>query len=419
MCLHTFIMKYSVKFFLEKRNQDNDVLPIRLRVTYAKNRMEYYTGKRCKETQWDIKTGRLRRNQVAPDGSTTTNFNNDLDAIKVAVDGLLKLYDANNELPTPSALRDDLKKKLGRKVKILTENEGFFDRFDQYMKDAPLSPGRKKHIKTTYNKIKEFNADMTFDKLDVQFLTNFQNYLLGDCNLSKNTVISELRRLRAFLGYSINHGWTVNYPFKSFTIDQESFGDPVFITVEERDKLYNATIENQSLARVRDIFVFQCLIGCRVGDLVKLKKSNVIDGFIEYIASKTKDDKTRVARIPLTDKAKAILSKYDMPGDQLLPFISEQKYNKYIKDLFKLDNIKIIRIVTVADPKTRMSVQKSIADIASSHMARRVFIGSLHRKGIKNEIIASMSGHTNDSKAFARYYNIDKEDQREAMKAIE
>jgi len=295
----------------------------------------------------------------------------------------------------------------------------FFDRFKQYIEDAPVSAGRKKHLWTTYNKSKSFKPETTLENLDVQYLTDFQNFLLGDCNLSKNTVISELRRLRAFYGYAIKHGWTYNYPFKSFSIGAESFGDPIFITVEERDKLFNATIESDRLSRVRDLFVFQCLIGCRVGDLIKLKKSNIVNGCVEYIAAKTKDEKTRVARIPLTSKAKEILSRYNLENGDLLPYITDQKYNEYIKELFKLKGIEINRIVTIADPKTRQSKQISIAEVASSHMARRVFVGSLHRKGVKNEIIASMSGHTKDSKAFSRYYNIEQQDQEVAMKLIE
>ncbi len=422
-------MKYSVKFYPERRNGKIENVPVRLSVTYPSNRMEYYTGKRCniaddpKKSQWDIETSRLKKNQIAPDGSTSSKFNSDLDEIKVTIDSLFKLYDATNVNPTPEQLRNDLKTKLGKEEKKeqepTPETVGFFNRFDQYIRDAPLSDGRKKHLKVTRKKVKKFNPGTTFDNLDVQYLTDFQNHLINKCNLGKNTCISELRRLRAFLGYAIGHDWTTNYPFKKFSIGAETFGDPVFITVEERDILYNAKIDDETLARVRDIFVFQCLIGCRVGDLTKLKKSNIIDGCIEYIASKTRDDKTRVARIPLTEKAKAILAKYDLQDGQILPFISDQKYNEYIKDLFKLDSVKLTRMVTVADPKTRMNVQKSIADVASSHMARRVFVGGLHRKGIKNETIASMSGHAENSRAFSRYYNIDKEDQKEAMKAIE
>ena len=90
-----------------------------------------------------------------------------------------------------------------------------------------------------------------------------------------------------------------------------------------------------------------------------------------------------------------------------------------MKELFKDKSVEITRIVTIPDPKTRENKQVSIADIATSHMARRVFVGGLHRKGVKNEIIASMSGHTKDSKAFSRYYNINQQDQEQAMKLIE
>lgn len=411
-------MKYSVKFFLEKRKQENEVFPVRLRVTYSKNRMEYYTGKRCKAKQWDVKVGRMKRNQIAPDGFTSTDFNNDLDAIKVAVDELFKVYDANKIMPSTTKLRNELKQKLGRTEKQ-QEKEGFFDRFDQYIKDVPVSSGLKRHLKSTRKKVFTFNSKTTFDIVNSQYLTDFKRFLIKNQNLGKNTVISQLRRFRAFFGWAIKKGWTSNYPFKNFEIGSESFGDPVFLTMEERDMLFSANIKNESLSKVRDIFVFQCMIGCRVGDLVKLKKSNVIDGFVEYIAGKTKDNRPRIVRVPLTSKAKTIINKYELPDGRLLPFISAQKYNEYIKELFKLKNIAINRLVTVVDPKTRESKQVKLCDIASSHMARRTFIGNLHRKNIKNSVIASMSGHAENSRAFNRYFNIDKEDQKSAIKTIE
>ena len=409
-------MKYSIKFYPEKRKEIVENVPVMLSVTYSRQRMFYYTGLRCDVKQWDIENSKFKRNQLFPNGKTSTEFNNELIEISKAVNDLFKVYEVEKVIPTVDQLRSDLKQKLGKAIKQ-QEQTGFFERFKQYIKDAPLSEGRKKHLNTTYNKVEKFNSGTTFEKLDVQYLTDFQNYLLNDCKISKNTAISELRRLRAFYGYANKHSWTASYPFKSFSIDTESFGDPVFITVEERDKLFSAYIPNASLSRIRDIFVFQCFIGCRVGDLVKLKKSNIVDGCIEYIAAKTKDDKTRVARVPLSEKANAILSKYNLPNGELLPFLTDQRYNVYLKELFHY--VGITRMVTIADPNTRESVQVSIADIASSHMARRVFVGSLHRKGVKNEIIASMSGHVENSKAFSRYYNINKEDQEKAMRLIE
>jgi integrase len=181
--------------------------------------------------------------------------------------------------------------------------------------------------------------------------------------------------------------------------------------------LFNAEIEDTGLSVVRDVFIFQCFIGCRYGDLMRLKRSNIINGCIQYIASKTRSEKPRVARVPVTEKAMVILSRYDLSDGRLLPFITLRHYNKFLKKLFLL--VDLTRIVTLADKKTQIDIQVPICDLASSHMARRVFIGGLHKKNVKNEIIASMSGHVENSKAFSRYYDIDQEDQEQAMGLIQ
>jgi len=410
-------MNYSVKFYPEKRKDIDFNVPVMLSVTYSRQRMFYYTGLRCDVKQWDTQESRLKRNQISLNDQTSLEFNAELTKITKAVNDLFKVYEIREVLPSPAELREDLKSKLGKGETRETEKIDFFSRFDQYIKDAPLSLERKRHLKTIIKKIKSFNPNTSYENLDVQYLTDFHNHLLNVKLNSRNTAISDIKGLRAFYGHSNKHGWTVNYPFKSFSIDTESFGDPVFITVEERDKLYSADIQNEILSQVRDIFVFQCFIGCRVGDLLNLKKTNMVGHCIEYIASKTRDDKPRIARVPLSEKAKAILAKYDLPDGELLPFLSSHQYNINLKLLFK--SVGLTRMVTIADPNTRQTVQKSISDIASSHMARRVFIGNLHRKGVKNEIIASMSGHVENSKAFSRYYNINQEDQHNAIKLIE
>ncbi len=421
-------MKYSVKFYLEKRKDKKTGLPIEINVPiwscvfYSGNQVLYYTGKRCDLKQWDSGKMRLGKGYILPNGDTSTIFNAGINKVETAIDELFKAYEVENIIPDRARLRSDLNKLIKAKKAVTVEEvvsqKTFFERFKQYVDDAPLSYERKKHMQTTLNKITKFNQYTTFDIITTEYLTKFQNYLKDKCNLSENTTASELKRLRAFLSYCVKNKWLYTNPFSSFSIKAESYGDPVFITVEERDKLFSAEIDDPKLARIRDLFVFQCFIGCRVGDMIKLKKSSIVNDSIEYVAAKTKDEKPRTARIPLSEKAKLILSKYDFENGDLLPYITDQKYNVYLKELFKHKNVDITRIVTIADPKTRESKQISIADIASSHMARRVFVGGLHHLGVKNEIIASMSGHTANSKAFSRYYSINDEDRQKAIDLI-
>ena len=147
-----------------------------------------------------------------------------------------------------------------------------------------------------------------------------------------------------------------------------------------------------------------------------LQKSHVINSIISYIPRKTKEGKPVTVTVPLTAKAIEILFRYDLPDARLLPFISDQKYNDYIKELF--ESVGLIRIVTRQHPTTREPENIRLCDIASSHMARRTFVGGLFGK-IDSAVISSMSGHVANSKAFARYYDVSKELLRSAIDFIE
>ena len=311
-------MKYSVKFYLEKRKDKKSGLPIEMNVPvwssvfYSGIQVLYYTGKRCNLKQWDKGIMRMKKGYILPNGDSSTTFNADLNKIETSVDDLFKAYEVENVVPDRFRLRSDLdnliKSKKTIAIEEVTPQRTFFEYFKQYNDDAPLSPERKKHMNTTLNKVTKFNPYTTFEIITTEYLTKFQNYLKEKCNLSENTTASELKRLRAFLSYCVKNKWISINPFSAFSIKAESYGDPVFITVEERDKLFSAEIDDPKLARVRDLFVFQCFIGCRVGDMLKLKKSSIVNNSIEYVAAKTKDEKPRTARIPLSDKAKIILS---------------------------------------------------------------------------------------------------------------
>lgn len=140
---------------------------------------------------------------------------------------------------------------------------------------------------------------------------------------------------------------------------------------------------------------------------MRLTPANIINGYVEYIASKTKADRSDVIRVPLTQRAKDILEKYkDVEKDgKILPFISSQKYNVAIKKIFKTCGI--TRIVTVLNPTTGEEDQRPIDEIASSHLARRTFVGNLYKKVKDPNLVGALSGHKEGSRAFARYREID------------
>lgn len=93
--------------------------------------------------------------------------------------------------------------------------------------------------------------------------------------------------------------------------------------------MYNTDFSfDPALEKQRDVFVFQSLVGCRISDLYAMTRRSIINGAVEYIPRKTKDGRPVVVRVPLLKDALEILDRYkDLPGDAILPLISQQKYN--------------------------------------------------------------------------------------------
>lgn len=234
-----------------------------------------------------------------------------------------------------------------------------------------------------------------------------------------NTINALFNKLRAFFNWCLDNELTSNRPFKNFESKPDIYGTPFYITIEERNQLYNTKLKHRpQLAIQRDIFVFQCLIGCRISDLYKLTSNHIIQGAIEYIPQKTKEGRPLTVRVPLNTLAKEIISKYKNKADNtLFPFISEQKYNDAIKIMFL--EAGLTRPVTIINSLTNESEVRPLNEIASSHLARRTFVGNLYKQVKDPNLVGSLSGHKEGSKAFARYRDIDEDMKKDLVKLLE
>ena len=236
---------------------------------------------------------------------------------------------------------------------------------------------------------------------------------------SSNTMSDIFKKLRAFFKWCEDTGRIGSSPFHNFKIQGELYGTPVYLTQDEVNRVMNHNFSRYPhLARQRDIFVFQCNVGCRVGDLIRFRKDDVVNGEITYIPQKTRSERPQSVTVPLNSIAQGIVSKYSRKGgESLLPFISPQKYNVAIKQV--LQKAGITRTVVVLDPLTRSEKKVRICDVGSSHMARRTFAGNLYKKVKDPALVAALTGHKEGSKAFARYRAIDDDMKRELVEMLE
>lgn len=207
----------------------------------------------------------------------------------------------------------------------------FFDYVTDFIETRKTSEERKKGLRVLHRTLQRFEKYRkvsfnihTFDRL---LLDEFSRFLFDEhklCHLypeiyegmsdkqlpkerAQNTVSGSLSKLRAFFHWCINEKYTKNNPFDGYKIEAQTYGTPIYITKEERNIIFDCDLSKRpQLAIQRDIFVFQCLIGCRVGDLLRLTKSNVYNGVLSYIANKTKEDKPKTIQVPLSGKAKGV-----------------------------------------------------------------------------------------------------------------
>ncbi len=331
----------------------------------------------------------------------------------------------------------------------------FIDRYEQYLREYTMAQKSYDIYMPTLKKLKRYEAyKREIEGIDdfhlyVETITaddyhDFEEYIQSEHELFKEyadfysqfglkgvsvpkpmaivSITYMIRHLRTIHHWCIKHGYTTNKSCDQVSNPDPTLGTPIYITLEERDKIYHADLSKEcmSIRMARDFFMFQSLTGCRVGDLYKMTYDNIHDGVLTYIPHKTIGRLGASVDVPLNSKAKAILARNYTDGKKLFPHhavtSNTAALNKEIKRLFAICGI--TRMVTVRNPVTGADEQKPINEIASSHMARRTFIGNLYKKVKDPELICSMTGHTKGSRSFTRYREIDEDIRIELVNLI-
>lgn len=179
---------------------------------------------------------------------------------------------------------------------------------------------------------------MIGSKEAAKILNNFLDSIVAKIHKKQNALLNngepvtvEALRLKSdpFLGYSI-------------TVHET---DPIFLLEDELQKIIEKKFSVRRLELVRDMFVFSCYTGLAFIDVFNLTPKDIsigIDGRKWIITSRQKTD--GASHIPLLPPAMAILQKYsDNPvavnKGRLLPILSNQKMNAYLKEIADLSGV--------------------------------------------------------------------------------
>lgn len=401
-----YCKKGDVRFNLKKEKDKKVNLQIFMIFNFEGKRLRYYTGKRIDETKWDVENQKVKLGYYETDG-----INRHLKFLSSTVEQEYSSAKIKGERVTESNLRRILKEKE-HKVK----SKSVLDAFLAYLeaRKSELAHGTYKKYKTAHSKLNSFSEDtgylLDFDSIDLTFEEKFRDYLINESELTNNSIAKYFKIIKTFMNYATERGLNKSVEYQKFKV-RESEGDVIFLNWDELMTVYKHEFEDDKLDRVRDMFCFCCFTGLRFSDMQNLKPENIDEEFIHIKTLKTRADNF----IPLNKFSSAILKKY-LREDQerVFPQISNQKMNKYLKDVGKeaelTDKVEIVKFRGAE--RIDDIVEKHM--VLTSHIGRKTFITNALKRGMTREVIMDVTSH-NSHKAFKRYYKIVNEHKKSEM----
>ena len=422
-------IKRNIIFTLESRKKDGVLItenvPIRMRVNFTSKRIEFTTGYRIDAAKWDADKQRVKNGCSNKLKQSASEINASLLEYYTEIQSIFKRFEVEDVMPTPEQIKEAfnaLRKPVSEEPKPKKEALpcDFFQVFDDFVEDC----GRQNNwtdstfekFAAVKNHLTNFREGLTFEFFDERGLNDYVGYLRDVKEMRNTTIGKQLSFLKWFLRWAFKKGVHQNNAYDSYKPKLKSTQKKIiFLTWDELNRLREFKIPSnkQALERVRDVFLFQCFTGLRYSDVFNLRRSDIKGDHIEVTTVKTSDSLI----IELNNHSKAILDKYkDVPfeNDKVLPVITNQKMNDYLKELAELAGIDEPIRQTYYKGNERIDDVTPKYALLGTHAGRRTFISNALALGIPPQVVMKWTGHS-DYKAMKPYIDIADDIKANAM----
>ena len=422
-------IKRNIIFALEGRKKNGvpvvENAPIRMRVMFAGQRIEFTTGYRIDAAKWDADKQKVKNGCTNKLKQSASEINTDLLRQYTEIQNVFKEYEVQDILPTVKQIKDAFNARM-RKQSAEVKEAGtedptisFWEAFGLFVKECRLqnnwAESTSKKFATVKNHLNEFNAALSFDTFTEEGMKDYVDFLRKK-DMRNSSVSKQIAFLKWFLRWCTKKGYCHNTAYEDFNPKLKSAPKKViFLTNDELNKLKTVEIPHnkQYLERVRDVFLFCCFSGLRYSDVYNLKRSDVKPDHIEITTVKTADSLI----IELNNHSKAILERYKdihFEDHKALPVISNQKMNVYLKELGELAEINDPVRETFYKGSKRIDIVTPKYALLGTHAGRRTFICNALALGIPAQVVMKWTGHS-DYKAMKPYIDIADNIKADAM----
>jgi len=372
---------FNLLFYVKKAKANTaGEAPVYLRITIDGKITEISTKRTIQFTKWNAASQKAIGSSEA-----IKSFNFYLKTFEQ------KIYDAyhellkENDVPTCETLKNKLLGKQQR-VRMLIP---IFEDHNNKMKalvGKEFAQGTLTRYKTCISHTKEFLkwkfnlTDIDIKKVDYAFLNDFEFYLRTEKECGHNSAVKYIKNFGKIIRICLANGWIDKDPFLNYNSTFKEV-TRVYLNEQEIESLFNKDLKNKRLSQVRNIFLFSCFTGLAYIDTQKLTKDNIsigLDGN-KWIFTQRQKTKT-TSNIPLLPQAEQIIEKYKnspacLNSGRLLPVLSNQKMNAYLKEIADL-----------------CEINKEL----TYHIARHTFATTITlSNGVPIESVSKMLGHKN------------------------
>lgn len=365
----------KVLFYIRKSKINaNSLCPLTCRITIENERKEFSTGIFLNPKYWQAS-----KQKAHPPNKGNTQINTQLSLIKqdinqaflflqvqekdFDVDDIYRQYKGEN-IKQEKSILEMFQLHILKQEKLI----GISTTKVSLAKFHQTETHVKAFIKHQYKKSDFLLKDMT-----MAFINEFEYYLKAEKLFKQNTIHKTLQRFKHIVKVAVGLDYLAKDPFIMYK-NKKPKKEIIFLSTEELQLLEKHSFASPRLQQVADMFIFCCYTGLGYIEMANLNKNNLhqeVDGnvWIKVYRQKT----NRNYEIPLLSKAKIILDKYTTEN-QLLPIISNQRFNSYLKEIAEI-----------------VGITKNL----THHMGRKTFASTvLLYNDVPMEIVSELLGHS-------------------------
>lgn len=392
-------MKLSILFLL-RRNSINakGICPIECRLTLDKKRKPFATGLFINPDNWNAP-----KQKAFPSNTDHNQINTQLSLIKQEVNqAFLFLQVQNKDFDV-----DDIYRQY--KGETIKDDKSIMEVFNLHIAKQEKLIGisttkvsvrkfyqTQAHVKS-YIKWKFNKSDYLLKNMKMSFITEFEYYLKAEKQFEQNTIHKTLQRFRQMVKLAVGLDFLDKDPFLLHK-NKRPKKQVVFLSMEELGKIENHKFASARLQQIADMFVFCCYTGLAYTEMANLERKHIVVGFDKKKWISTLRQKTnKKYEIPLLKKAESILKKYSQ-DEALLPVVSNQRFNAYLKEIADI-----------------VGVEKNL----THHIARKTFASTiLLYNDVPMEIVSELLGHSEIGITQNHYAKVVKKKVSEQMKKL-